>query len=78
MDYVNASTGQMLVAEPGGSYDIRATWYMLPVPPADGFWLVEDDASDYEDKDEGGDAEGEGSPEEEKEAAEPVTTAPEE
>jgi hypothetical protein len=77
MDYVNNATGQMLVAEPGGSYDIRATWDALPVPPADGFWLV-GRAGDAGDDDEGGDAEGEGSLKEEKKAAKPVTTAPEE
>jgi hypothetical protein len=38
MDYIDEATGKMLTAEPGGSYDIRVTWDVLPVPPADGFW----------------------------------------
>jgi hypothetical protein len=37
-DYVDVATGQMLTAKPGGQYDIRATWDVLPVPPADGYW----------------------------------------
>lgn len=38
MDYIDDATGRILTAEPDGSYDIRATWDLLPVPPADGFW----------------------------------------
>lgn len=37
-DYVDESTGRMLTAEPGGQYEIRAPWPVLPVPPADGWW----------------------------------------
>jgi hypothetical protein len=39
MDYVNNATGEMLLAMPGVSYDIRAVWDALPIPPADGFWV---------------------------------------
>jgi hypothetical protein len=50
MDYVNEATGKMLTAEPGGSYDIRVTWDVLPVPPADGFWetTTEEPADSFE------------------------------
>lgn len=37
-DYVDAATGRQLDAEPGGEYEIRTTWDLLPVPPADGWW----------------------------------------
>jgi hypothetical protein len=37
-DYVDEATGRMLEAEPGGTYEVRATWDKLPVPPVDGFW----------------------------------------
>jgi hypothetical protein len=38
MDYCDLATDRMLVAEPGGTYGMRATWDKLPVPPGDGFW----------------------------------------
>lgn len=37
-DYLDEATGRMLEAKPGGTYEIRATWDKLPVPPADGHW----------------------------------------
>lgn len=33
-DYVDRSTGTMLIAEPGGTYPIRAISGTFPVPPA--------------------------------------------
>ena len=46
MDYTDDLTGKMLTAEPGRSYDIRATWDLLPVPPADGFWGMTEEQQD--------------------------------
>lgn len=37
-DYRDTETGRMLVAEPGGAYDIAAVDGVAPVPPADGRW----------------------------------------
>jgi len=36
--YVDTDTDQMLVAEPGESYRMRATEEGFPVPPTDGRW----------------------------------------
>lgn len=36
--YADTETGQMLVAQPGGSYGIRAVEQGFPVPPGDGRW----------------------------------------
>ena len=41
-DYLDEATGRMLEAKPGGTYEIRATWDKLPVPPADGHWQAAD------------------------------------
>jgi hypothetical protein len=38
--YVDTETEKMLVAEQGKAYDMRPTWQDLPVPPADGLWVV--------------------------------------
>ena len=37
-EYVDVNTGKMLLAEQGGTYEMRPTWQDLPVPPADGLW----------------------------------------
>jgi hypothetical protein len=37
-DYRDADTGKMLVAEPGGSYQIEAIDGRSTVPPPDGRW----------------------------------------
>jgi hypothetical protein len=37
-DFADLETGRMLVAEPGGSYGIRAIDGVAPVPPGDGRW----------------------------------------
>jgi len=37
-DYIDTATDKMLMAEPGGSYGIRAVNEGAPVPPADGRW----------------------------------------
>jgi hypothetical protein len=39
-DYADTGTGRMLVAEPGGSYGIRAIDGRAAVPPADGRWAT--------------------------------------
>lgn len=36
--YADTDTGRMLVADPGGTYGIRATEQGLVVPPPDGRW----------------------------------------
>jgi hypothetical protein len=36
--YADTDTGRMLVADPGGTYGIRATEAGLAVPPPDGRW----------------------------------------
>jgi hypothetical protein len=36
--FVDEGTGRMLVAEPGGSYAMRAVEEGIAVPPADGRW----------------------------------------
>ncbi len=46
MDYVDLATGQMLAARPGAQYEMRATWDKLPVPPADGYWEVVEEAGE--------------------------------
>jgi hypothetical protein len=38
--YADADTGEMLIAEPGESYRIRAVEDYLPVPPGDGHWVA--------------------------------------
>ena len=38
MDYADLATGRMLVAEPGGQYEMRVSDSRFPVPPADGYW----------------------------------------
>ena len=38
--YGDVSTGRMLVADPGGSYQIRACEEGLAVPPPDGRWVT--------------------------------------
>lgn len=40
--YVDTDTHQMLIAEPGGEYRMRAVDPNDPVPPNDGRWLVDD------------------------------------
>jgi hypothetical protein len=40
--YADTETQKMLVAEPGGTYGIRAVEHGLPVPPADGRWVSGD------------------------------------
>jgi hypothetical protein len=40
MAYADTETGEMLVAEPGQSYGIRAVEPGLPVPPGDGRWTA--------------------------------------
>jgi hypothetical protein len=37
-DYADTGTGRTLVAEPGGSYGIRAIDGRAAVPPGDGRW----------------------------------------
>lgn len=44
MDYVDLATDRMLEAQPGVQYEMRATWDKLPVPPADGYWEVVEEA----------------------------------
>jgi hypothetical protein len=38
--YADLDSGEMLVADPGGSYSIRAVEPGLPVPPGDGRWTA--------------------------------------
>jgi len=38
--YADTSTGTMLIADPGGSYGIRAVEEGLPIPPPDGRWAA--------------------------------------
>lgn len=40
--YGDVSTGRMLVADPGESYQIRACEEGLAVPPPDGRWVTAD------------------------------------
>jgi hypothetical protein len=40
MAYGDSETGQMLIADPGGIYRIRAVEPNLPVPPGDGRWAA--------------------------------------
>jgi hypothetical protein len=44
-DYADLETGRMLVAEPGGQYQIRAADGISPVPPGDGRWDTPHEAS---------------------------------
>jgi len=44
MDYLDESTGRMLEAVPGWQGEMRANDPRLPVPPADGFWEVVEEA----------------------------------
>ena len=44
--YSDVSTGRMLVAEPGESYQIRACEQGLAVPPPDGRWVAAADPHD--------------------------------
>lgn len=37
--YVDTDTSEMLIAEPGGTYQMRAVNPNLPVPPEDGRWV---------------------------------------
>lgn len=36
--YARVDTGEMLIAEPGESYQMRAVEEGLPIPPSDGRW----------------------------------------
>jgi hypothetical protein len=40
LSYADTGTGKMLVADPGGSYGIRAIDPGLAVPPPDGRWAA--------------------------------------
>ncbi len=40
VSYADTDTGQMLIADPGGSYGIRAVEQGLAVPPPDGRWAA--------------------------------------
>jgi hypothetical protein len=45
-DYADLATGRMLVAQPGGSYGIRAIDGKMTVPPGDGRWAVSESFGD--------------------------------
>ena len=38
--YTDLATEKMLIAEPGGTYGIRAVEEGFPVPPGDGRWVT--------------------------------------
>ena len=38
--YADTSTGTMLIADPGGTYSIRAVEEGLAIPPPDGRWAA--------------------------------------
>jgi hypothetical protein len=44
LSYADLETQQTLIAEPGGTYGIRATEEGLAVPPQDGRWASAPDA----------------------------------